>query len=74
MTTENNDGPASPPEGWQAEVTSLADEEIRSIVCPRCAAYAGDSCHSLASSGWKAIKPHQSRVAAAINARREGSK
>lgn len=28
MTNENNDGPASPPEGWQAEVTAetLTDE------------------------------------------------
>jgi hypothetical protein len=30
MTTENNDGPATPPEGWQAEVTAetLTDEVV----------------------------------------------
>jgi hypothetical protein len=51
-----------------------AVEAIQSIVCPRCGAYAGDSCHSMASSGWKAIKPHQARVAAAIKASDERSK
>lgn len=33
MTTENNDGPASPPEGWHAEVTATDDDLGEKLAC-----------------------------------------
>lgn len=47
----------------------ITDDEIKMIVCSRCGAYTGDSCHSLASSGWKAVKPHRERVTEVIDVR-----
>jgi hypothetical protein len=41
------------------------EESATMIACPRCGAYAGDRCHSMASSGWKVVKTHAERVARA---------
>lgn len=46
-------------------VPARARRDPLSVICPKCAAYVGDPCHSMANSGWRKVRPHAERAARA---------